>query len=285
MTLPHYRCPVCDRPDLRKVLSRKQYQLFQCRHCRIIFIPEQYYRDYNLRSQYTNDATSSSKYYSKTEEVDSCHFSFIFNQVEKFVSPGRLLDVGCSVGHALTVARSRGWEIMGIEPNPVSADIAREKGFAVYNDFFDDCSQIFLPASFDAILLGDVLEHVANPVAMLKQAYNLISPKGVVVIITINMENFLCRRYQIKPQEHLVYFTPQSLGYCLEKAGFEVKFCAPYARERNLTQVADNSSTSLGRFEKILTNTFNICPPLNFIARKILKMIGKDELLAIGLKV
>ena len=284
MIVSNHKCPICERQDVKRVLTRQKYQLFQCLQCLIIFIPEQYYESSDLRSQYTNDETSTSKYYAKTEQVDSSHFSFVFAAVEKFLSPGRLLDVGCSVGHALTVARSRGWKATGIEPNPMSAEMARRKGFVVHNGFFDDCFQKFLPASFDAVFLGDVLEHEAHPVSMLKKAYDLISPKGVVVIVTINMENFLCRRYQIKPQEHLVYFTSSSLNYCLEKSGFQVKLCTPYARERDLVEVVSNGSASLGRVEKILAEMFNACPPLNFLLWKTLKIIGKDELLAVGLK-
>ena len=51
---------------------------------------------------------------------------------EESVSPGRLLEVGCSFGAFLLAARARGWEVRGVDLSPFAAKACEEAGLDVF---------------------------------------------------------------------------------------------------------------------------------------------------------
>lgn len=183
----------------------------------------------------------------------------------------------------MVIARERGWETTGIEPNPASADIARTKGFEVHESFFDDSIQHELGQVFNTVLLSDVIEHVPRPLDILRRAYRMLIPGGLVVIVTINFDSWLCRRYQVKPSEHPVYFSPKALDITLQKSGFDTLCCKPYVRDRDLSQMAF-SSTQIGDVERIILRIVGLHRYINTAATGFIKLPDKDELLGIGRK-
>src|SRR5262249_44992987 len=87
--------------------------------------------------------------------------------LEREAQPGRLLEVGCAGGYFLQAARDRGWQPVGIEISEVAADYARQTlGLDVRTGTLETVS--LEPESFDAVFLGDVLEHVPDPVGTLR---------------------------------------------------------------------------------------------------------------------
>mgnify|MGYP001825782709 FL=1 len=58
---------------------------------------------------------------------------------------GRLLDVGCSIGTLMSIARELDWEVEGLEPNPKAADLARKQGFSIHEGFFTEEQVRVLP--------------------------------------------------------------------------------------------------------------------------------------------
>jgi SAM-dependent methyltransferase len=84
--------------------------------------------------------------------------------------------------------RQPGWTVMGIEPSPVAARYVRaEVGVDVVQSVLNDAP--FAPASFDAITMWDVLEHVYNPRAVLAQVARLLRPGGVFVVNHPNLDS------------------------------------------------------------------------------------------------
>ena len=80
---------------------------------------------------------------------------------------------------------------------------------------------------FDIIILGDVLEHVSNPIKMLKKVYSLLNNQGIVWISTPNFESAYSYILRDKDPmwrvcEHLNYFSYRSLKKILEKIGFDI---------------------------------------------------------------
>jgi SAM-dependent methyltransferase len=85
----------------------------------------------------------------------------------------------------------------------------------------------FERASFDLIVMWDVLEHLPDPLAGLRKARELLAPEGRLVLETQNVEALaaraLGRRWtHFKHDEHLVHFSPATLKRALEISGFEL---------------------------------------------------------------
>jgi SAM-dependent methyltransferase len=146
-------------------------------------------------------------------------------QIERHVARGRLLDLGCWTGFLLDEARRRGWQVLGIEPSAFASGFARERlGLDVRT------SHMFTAEldrhAFDAVVLGDVIEHLPDPGAALDRIASLASP-GAVLYLTLpdagsRVARSLGRRWWSVIPTHVQYFTRRSLATLLARHGWEL---------------------------------------------------------------
>ncbi len=137
--------------------------------------------------------------------------------------PRRLLDIGCGSGRFLLEMRSAGWQVDGIEPDAKAAALAVAAGLPVRNEVFGEDS--FAPGTFDVITVNHVIEHVHQPVDLLRSCWRLLKPGGKVWIATPNLASAGHRRYGrnwrgLEPPRHLTLFTASGLARILHQAGF-----------------------------------------------------------------
>lgn len=143
----------------------------------------------------------------------------------------RLLDIGCGNGAFLEFARRAGWQVSGIDPDPVAVDAARKRGLDVRQGSVE-----LLDAeheAFDGITLSHVIEHVHAPIALLRACHGLLKRGGWLWLETPNLDAQGYRRYganwlALDAPRHLVLFNPVSMRQALEAAGFEKIEDQPY---------------------------------------------------------
>lgn len=147
--------------------------------------------------------------------------------VERYLSgpPGRLLDVGCSAGIFLQLARDAGWDVLGLEPSRWLFERAREElGEAVLQTTFEEAP--LTAASFDLVTLWDVLEHVVDPAAVVEKCAEVLRSGGLLALNTPNVDSLIARsmgsRWPLLLPEHLYYYSPDSLEALLTRSGFRV---------------------------------------------------------------
>ena len=139
---------------------------------------------------------------------------------------GRLLDVGCGNGRFLSLMRTAGWEVAGVENDPVTARNVRDHlRIAVTEGNLSDAR--FPNASFDAVTLSHLIEHVYDPVELLRECRRILKPGGKLVIVTPNSHSLAHRLFgkswrDLDPPRHLFVFSPSTIGSCSQKAGFRV---------------------------------------------------------------
>lgn len=136
----------------------------------------------------------------------------------------RLLEVGVGGGEMILAARECGFDAMGLEIRPSHATRVHqltglEVRCADFLEFHDD-------ASFDVICMGDVLEHMLDPVAALARVHALLRRGGVVWISTPNFDSAFSRlsgdRDPMKRVcEHLNYFSERSLEQIMAAQGLQ----------------------------------------------------------------
>jgi SAM-dependent methyltransferase len=138
---------------------------------------------------------------------------------------GAILDLGCWVGFLLAEARERGWHTaVGVEPSEFGSSYARDElGLEVLTaDLF---SAELAPASFDAIVMGDVIEHLLSPASALARIRRLLVPGGVVALAVPDagsaVARLLGRRWWSVIPTHVQYFTRASLATLLTASGFD----------------------------------------------------------------
>jgi 2-polyprenyl-3-methyl-5-hydroxy-6-metoxy-1,4-benzoquinol methylase len=139
--------------------------------------------------------------------------------------PGRLIDVGCGTGELLAVARDRGWNVIGIDPVADQAEHARsERQLDVRAATLEEFGKPEHP--FDAVTAFHVLEHMPEPIAFARGLSEIARPGGSLMIEVPNFDSLERKRRgprwgHLRPLEHLVHYTPDSLRRVLESAGLE----------------------------------------------------------------
>lgn len=140
---------------------------------------------------------------------------------------GRLLDVGCGAGDFLTRMSDFGWRVTGVEPDEKArtAASARLRGATVVGDLFDPALE---PASFDALTLAHVIEHVADPEATLRRCAELLAPGGLLVCVTPNTGSLGARSFGAAwlhwdPPRHLHLFEPANLSKLVQQVGLDLQ--------------------------------------------------------------
>ncbi len=148
----------------------------------------------------------------------------------------KVLEVGCSTAFFGELLKKRGYEVWGIEIDPTAANVARTRIDQVYTgtieSFLSDPELCNL--EFDYILLGDVIEHVVNPLKVLKDCKKILSPIGKFIISVPNVSHISVRtmllegRWEysdcgILDRTHLHFFTRDSLVKLLSDAEISIE--------------------------------------------------------------
>jgi 2-polyprenyl-3-methyl-5-hydroxy-6-metoxy-1,4-benzoquinol methylase len=141
--------------------------------------------------------------------------------------PGRLLDFGCGGGSYLTRMADLGWRVTGLDFSRDAVRNVREKlGHEVF--FGTLPHEDLAPGSFEAVTMWQALEHVHQPVRVLREACRLLVPGGILVVAVPNFENHSRawsgeHWFGLDLPRHLTHFTPRTLTTTLQAAGFRVK--------------------------------------------------------------
>jgi 2-polyprenyl-3-methyl-5-hydroxy-6-metoxy-1,4-benzoquinol methylase len=106
---------------------------------------------------------------------------------------GKLLDIGCGNGDYLALMQLLGWDVYGIEIDPVAAAVARDRlNCAIHIGSIENCP--FPEQQFQKITCSYVLEHVPDPTAFVVHAEKLLEPGGRMVTVT---PNFSCLGHKL----------------------------------------------------------------------------------------
>ena len=194
--------------------------------------------------------------------------------------PGKVLDVGCGDGQFLNRMRQLGWGVDGVDFDSGAIANAKEK----YNLDLrqgDLISAGFKDQTFDAVTMNHVIEHVPNPIEVLKESRRILKPSGRLVLNTPNgqslgLKTFRERWFGLDAPRHLQIFTAKSLARVAELAG--------YANPRSLTSAA-NADIFIGASLSIRDNPRHEAahnPPPNVIrtAQAILTQYREHKLLS-----
>ena len=143
-------------------------------------------------------------------------------------SPGGiLLDVGCGEGSFLRRMGDLGWRVVGLEPDPRAAAVARSGSGADIIEGPIEGTDLGR-ARFDAITMIHVIEHVRDPIAALRAVCSALKPGGTFAALTPNAEGrghrvFGSAWFHLDPPRHLHLFRSRNLRSVAERAGLSVK--------------------------------------------------------------
>ncbi len=139
---------------------------------------------------------------------------------------GRLLEIGCGNGERLSWLRSKGWDVEGVEIDRKAIKIATHK-FNLRIYYGDLISLNLEPQIYNAIIMNHVIEHLYEPLEILKECYRLLKLDGTLVITTPNTQSLGHITFKeswmgLDPPRHLYLFNHYNLKMLVEKAGFKI---------------------------------------------------------------
>ena len=154
--------------------------------------------------------------------------------------PGRLLEVGCGNGRRLAQFRAMEWQVEGQEVDLKAAKLARQMYDLKIH--LGPVEELRIPdATFDAIIMHHVIEHLHHPEILLAECHRLLRTGGNLVVVTPNIESFGHRRFGadwrgLEPPRHIHIFSCKTLLKLASKAGFNQ--CALWTTAANTQGIA-----------------------------------------------
>jgi len=175
------------------------------------------------------DVTGDHYTYKKADPYSS--HSQIINWI-KSEKPVEVLEVGTATGYLSAEMTSLGCNVTGIEQDPGMAELARPHCRRMLVGDIETL-EVDTLGQFDAIVFGDVLEHLRNPRSVLEQLSKLLKPGGRILISLPNVANIWVRlnllfgrfnytRVGIFDESHLRFFTLKTAKELAADAGLDV---------------------------------------------------------------
>jgi 2-polyprenyl-3-methyl-5-hydroxy-6-metoxy-1,4-benzoquinol methylase len=182
-----------------------------------------------LEALYNKNEISPQQYYERHISQDLKHFRKRLSIIEKYKKGGSLLDIGTNIGTMLKVAKDAGWDVRGVEFNRTAAAFG-SRHFDVPIEIRDFMKTSYPAESFDVVTMNDLIEHVPDPVAAMREVNRILKPGGIVFMKTPNIGALMARITRgkwlhFKPNEHLTYFSPKTIATLLEKTGLSSRVC------------------------------------------------------------
>jgi len=147
--------------------------------------------------------------------------------VEKRARVGRLLDVGSGDGAFVHHMAGHGWDATGLDFSPAASELAARRGLRG-RYLMGSLADHDLPLrSFDAVTMWQVLEHIGEPVAMMRHVRALLRPGGLLVASVPNIDGLSAtltgeRWWGLDVPRHLVHYAPATLRRVIADAGLHV---------------------------------------------------------------
>jgi SAM-dependent methyltransferase len=161
-------------------------------------------------------------------------------RIERFVSPGALVDVGCWTGSFVAAAAARGWTASGVEPSGWAVERAQERGLDVR---VGDLRNSGVPdTSMRCVVMCDVIEHLLDVSEAIENVAAMLEPGGALYLTTPDAGGRLARMmrshwWSILPM-HVQYFTRASMTRLLERHGLRVVDMASHPKVFTATYYA-----------------------------------------------
>lgn len=220
----HKKCPVCGSNNSIPHYCVPQYIVAQknnvfapiklwkkCCDCHTIFAYNFPVSEMaNINGHYTRNFS-----YKKIEPFHSLRiYSDIFNKCKQFTAGKKYLEIGIGRGEMLAVALEMGYEVDAVEIckedcEKVSSVLDIDIKWCDFLDYNTD-------KKYDIIIMGDVLEHISNPISALKKAKSLLNKDGILWLSTPNYNSSFTRLMGFSDamwnqKNHFTYFSYESL--------------------------------------------------------------------------
>lgn len=257
-------CPLCSRSGQEFKFNDWQGNRYvKCNDCGLFFQNPRKVTEYEDNYWCTNvdpDGKIRKLYEEKDYMVKN-----LYGHVLKFIKRldfGKVLDAGCGYGFFLS-ALGKGWDKYGIEYSNFLVERLKNgreriniRQGRLEDRHFDD-------GLFDLIFCSDVMEHVADPLTIIKRFYSYLKKDGILIITTPNIASLCARRFKgnfrLLGTPHIIMFSEAIMKKLLKDSGFKIiKTEHPFLKTEyftfvNLLRLLDRRKISPPFYGNIMT--------------------------------
>jgi 2-polyprenyl-3-methyl-5-hydroxy-6-metoxy-1,4-benzoquinol methylase len=179
----------------------------------------------------------SYEYKAANHEVSHSYLKPVVDSLVKDVPAGStVLDMGCGNGSFLSLYRDRAWKLYGTDFSSTGIEIAKNNypdiEFILGDSQTSAEDLLNRVGPVDLVISTEVIEHLYNPKAFLRTAYDVLKPGGVMVVttpyhgylknLTMAVMGQMDKHYTVLwDHGHIKFWSVQTLGKAIRDAGFE----------------------------------------------------------------
>ena len=249
-------CGICQSADICTQLTKGNYKYVKCAKCHVLR-QHPYPSNDEISAFYSNyqKLKSSESVYLSDEgyQVFARDKVFTFNDLgikTTAFKDKNILDVGCATGQFLQMMKDYGASgLTGIDASADCLQVARQNGFNCYQQDF-----LQHQGCYDIITMWHLIEHVLEPEAFLKKAYELLSPGGWLLLetpVTGEISDAFGSDWRyLMPVEHLNLFPFDTLVQLCNRAGFALQQFVRFGSGNNSGQVPQPNKGAMDKLAK-----------------------------------
>jgi 2-polyprenyl-3-methyl-5-hydroxy-6-metoxy-1,4-benzoquinol methylase len=273
MALDLLFCPVCERETKSSCLGKyrgkselfNNNELFQCFECEIIFVYplpspselDQYYKTAWLKDKEIMSVSKEMEMIYQIQGDARCNY-LVKHQI--LPKDSKVLDIGSGYGYMFKSLRNKGFKEMrffATDPSPICLKKLREIGV----NACDSLSEV-MEKNFDLVTLGQVLEHIPNPISFLQTVMTLVKSGGHIYIDVPDRDD----THKALLEPHTLFYSEKSILNLAKKLNLKVIHITSFGVKR----------------EKFIQPNFlfhRIVCKINSLSRALLRRDSEAELL------
>lgn len=211
------RCPACDGSSMVERGQKNGFSIMACQQCQTLFtshLPQQEQTDYD--DYYCGETLDIPAFIDK--RLDEIIAGFAPYKQNK-----RLLDIGFGAGTLLQAAERGGWVPTGVDVSKSAVEHVRKLGYDVFCGTLDEAH--YPDNHFDVVTASELLEHVPDPLAVVREMGRVLRPGGLLWMTTPHGRGVSNRLLGVEwsilyPPEHIQLFSRKGIEKLLKAVGF-----------------------------------------------------------------
>jgi SAM-dependent methyltransferase len=226
--MPIINCNLCGSSGNRFLFTRSdevfgKQDVLQCNNCGLVFA-DPLPRPELLNNHYDDFFFTKKFNYVESGKIWHRFYELNLGYIERIKNKGRLLEVGCGLGHFLDVAKRRGWDTFGVELSSFASKYAKDNfGLNIFNGLLEQAG--LADNYFDVVVLWATLEHLTDPLEKLTLVNRALAKNGLLCLSipnhnSINTRIFGMQKTDMQYCEHIYHFPFRTLKMMLEECGF-----------------------------------------------------------------
>ncbi|MDR2406174.1 MAG: methyltransferase domain-containing protein [Deltaproteobacteria bacterium] len=222
-------CPVCGERPGPGLFIKDGFRHVRCPKCGLIYVSLILREDIMIKYWREETAWLSVLHSTPQTDMDRLKYRYGLDLAESFLEDGKkhgkLLDIGAGAGDFVLEAKERGWDASALELNLETADYLEREGIQVIVKPLELTD--FAHGAFTLITMWEVLEHLTDPKNVLIKTREILSDKGLLLIVVPNAGSLVTRILHEKSNtfgghSHLNHFNTESLCMLLSDLKYEV---------------------------------------------------------------